>query len=121
MNKMDYSDQHANYIRLLDTIVYLEKTPTPPQSWMDTHYKHMSAYRKHFPDFTVMHPEMESEYFRNILAESEDLLERMLTLYEYHRWFDVKDYLQFNKNLAYIVREIYALDEVGDMMSGLGF
>jgi len=117
---MDYSDPHKNYLRLLETIEYLTKTPTPPQSWFDTHYKHMCAYRKHFPDFAAMHPEMESESFRIILSETEDLLGRMLTLYEYHRWFDVGDYLTFNRHLAHIVKEIYSLDECADMLSGLG-
>ncbi len=118
---MDYSDPWKNFLRVLETIEYLTKTTNPPQSWIDTHYHVMQAYRKHFPDFSVMHPEMESEYFRNILAETEDLLGRMLNLYDYHRWYDMKDYLQFNKNLAYIVREVYSLDEVGDLMSGMTF
>lgn len=118
---MDYSDPWKNYLRVMETIEYLSMTDNPPQQWIDTHYRHMREYRKHFPDFTLMHPEMESVSFRNILAESEDLLDRMLNLYEYHRWYDMKDYLQFNKNLAYIVKEICCLDEVGDLMSGLVF
>lgn len=118
---MDYSDPHKNYLRLLEAVEYLETTNMPPQSWVDTQYKHMRAYRKQFPDFTVMHPEMEAKTFRDLLAETEDLLDRMLTLYEYHRWFDMADYRKFNQNLATIVKEVYSLEEFADMMSGMTF
>ena len=117
----DYSDPHRNYLRIFETINYLIETPNPPQSWINLQYLHMCAYRKHFPEFAVIHPEMGSESFRKVLVESDDLLDRMITLYEFHRVFDMSDYLKFNKNLAYIVKEIYSMDECMDLMSGLGF
>jgi hypothetical protein len=116
---MDYSDGVSNYERVLETIEYIESGKPTHQKWLDLHYKHLCEYRRHFPEFAKVNIDIQDKSFRQMLVECDDLIERMITFYSYHKCFGIADYLQFNKYIIKIVTESNSFDEFDSMLSNL--
>jgi hypothetical protein len=110
---MDYSDPHENYRRVVETIEYLKSTKTSPsQRWIDEHAIHLRTYKRQFPSFSTIHPEITNVQFRKLLADTDDILDCMIGVYEWHKWFDVREYLKFNENILRIIKEVYSEDDL---------
>jgi hypothetical protein len=116
---MEYSDGVSNYERLLETIAYIECGKPITQKWLDLHYNHLCEYRKQFPEFAKVNIDIQDTSFRQMLIECDDLIERMITFYSYHKCFGTADYLQFNKYIVKIVTESDSFDEFDNMLSNL--
>jgi hypothetical protein len=116
---MDYSDGVSNYKRLLETIAYIESGKPIHQKWLDLHYKHLCEYRKQFPEFAKLNIDIQDKAFRQMLIECDDLIDRMITFYSYHKCFGIADYLQFNKFIVKIVTDSNSYDEFDNMLSNL--
>jgi hypothetical protein len=114
-----YSDPERNYLRVVDAIQHIESRRPCTQSWYDTHYAHLCEYRKQFPVFADVNPDVESEQLRCLGAECDDLIDRMMTLYSYHKWFDPGDYLQLNKHILTILQLVDDVDSLDGLLSKL--
>jgi|UniRef100_A0A6C0LAJ7 hypothetical protein len=70
--------------------------------WYDKHYNILEEYRMNFSDFTYIDNEISNKEFRQNASLVENLLKRLMTDYQKHRWFGLYDYVRLNQTLVWL-------------------
>jgi hypothetical protein len=67
-----------------------------PTSWYTEHYSYLKEYYDAFEDFEQIHPDYDSNEFRDMMRQLNILLGKLMKEYQDHQWFGLYDYLKFN-------------------------
>jgi hypothetical protein len=115
-------DPYDRYQIVKDTIHSLESdTRSKTYGWYALHNSYLNSYYEAFEDFEKIHPDLDSNEFRENCREMNILLSRLLKDYKIHQWFGLYDYLRFNqillKNIEYVFQS--ESTDLSDMMTSL--
>ena len=112
-NSMETEDEcHHRYNRLHAIVQELKSFPFYRESsWYDEHYSLLQVYANHFIDgFAAIHPYILDNAFRAKCLKLDGLMDKLMREYETSRWFDLHEYLIFNKTIIEIVDYIGEVD-----------
>ena len=110
-----YTDKHKNYERLMNTISYMQSTTEFEQSFYDEHIMHIHAYRLVFPAMKDIHNEVEAKEFRNMLRETDKLMDQLIDTYDCHRWFPIGEYYKLNELLVNVTKYVCEMDDLEEL------
>ena len=118
---------YERYMRLHAIVQEINSNPvhrTP--EWYTEHDRLLRLYRKAFPKFTNLNPEIENPDLKLKQHELDKLIDRLLGEYSFHKWFSLYDYLRFNKILIEVVDYIFKIqddmrdaDDLGNLFSAM--
>jgi hypothetical protein len=112
-NSMETEDDcQQRYMRLHAIVQELKSFPFYRESsWYDEHYTLLQVYANHFIDgFAVIHPYIHDNVFRGKCLKLDGLMDKLMREYETSRWFDLHEYLIFNKTIIEVVDYIGEVD-----------
>ena len=112
-NSMETEEEcHHRYMRLHAIVHELKSFPFYRESsWYDEHYTLLQVYANHFVDgFAVIHPYIIDEAFRAKCLKLDVHIDKLMREYEISRWFDLHEYLIFNKTVIEVVDYIGEVD-----------
>jgi hypothetical protein len=96
---MAYDDPHLNYLRLKDTVQYLQAGGLTTESWFCEHTAYILKYNEIFWDLCGVNTDVEDSEFRKLAEESGLLLQNLIESIVQDEWFNVNYYLKLNINL----------------------
>jgi len=112
-NLMDIEDEcNYRYDRLHAIVQELKSFPFYRESsWYDEHYSLLQMYADHFTNgFATIHPYIVDQAFRAKCLELDVHMDKLMREYETSRWFNLHEYLNFNKTIIEIVDYIGEVD-----------
>jgi len=112
-NSMDTEEEcNRRYDRLHAIVQELKSFPFYRESsWYDEHYSLLQMYADHFTNgFATIHPYIVDEAFRAKCLKLDVHMDKLMREYETSRWFDLHEYLNFNKTIIEIVDYIGEVD-----------
>lgn len=112
-NSMETENEcHHRYMRLHAIVQELKSFPFYRESsWYNEHYVLLQVYADHFVDgFAVIHPYILDEAFRAKCSKLDVYMDKLMREYKTSRWFDLHEYLIFNKTIIEVVDYIGEVD-----------
>ena len=80
-------------------------------SWYDEHYTLLQMYADHFTNgFAAIHPYILDNAFRGKCLKLDGSMDKLMREYETSRWFDLHEYLIFNKTAIEVLDYIREVD-----------
>ena len=107
---MAYDDPYQNYLRLKNTVRYLQAGGRITEDWLREHASYITKYYELFSLISCVNLEVEDTEFRKLAEETEHVLENLIERINQDEWIDIKDYLKLNINLIKMC-EILQLEE----------
>lgn len=103
---------YRRYMRLHAIVYELKSFPFYRESsWYDEHYGLLQMYADHFVNgFANIHPYITDEAFRVKCSKLDVHMDKLTREYETSRWFDLHEYLIFNKTIIDVVDYIGEVD-----------
>jgi len=117
---MAYEDPYRNYLRLKDTVLYLQAGGHVSEDWMFKHMAHIIKYKEIFEKMSDVNVENEDCEFRKLADETEVILDKLIISIVNNSWFDINQYLLLNINMIRmcdILQEEYDLETCIEMLS----
>ena len=103
---------YERYMRLHAIVQEINSNPVHRTiEWYIEHDKLLRVYRKAFPKFTNLNPEIENVELKIKQQQLDILIDRLIAEYSSHKWFSLYDYLQFNKILIEVVDYIFKVQD----------
>jgi hypothetical protein len=96
---MAYDDPYQNYLRLKNTVQYLQAGGRVTEDWLREHVAYILKYYEMFSVISDVNLEVEDSEFRNLAKETENLLQNLINCINEDEWFDINQYLKLNINL----------------------
>jgi hypothetical protein len=118
---MDDEQKYANYIGLVKTIEFLDKSGRITEDWMETHKQRILEYRDWIPNYSVINPEVEGHEFRYNCDKVEEMIQYSCDCIRIHKTFDVRVYRAMLSGMKYICDEIMTEAELIQCMELLTF
>jgi hypothetical protein len=112
---MAYDDPHRNYLRLKDTVQYLQAGGRITEDWLYEHTAYIMKYNEIFGKLSEVNLEVDDFEFRKLAEDTELLLQMLIESIIEDEWFNLKYYLKLNINLIKMC-EILQLGEDLDMV-----
>jgi hypothetical protein len=112
-NSMETEEEcNRRYNRLHAIVQELKSFPFYRESsWYDEHYSLLQMYADHFTNgFATIHPYIIDQSFRAKCLKLDVHMDKLMREYETSRWFDLHEYLNFNKTIIEIVDYIGEVD-----------
>jgi hypothetical protein len=112
METDEYDEGHQRYLRLHAIVVELKSFPFYREtSWYDEHYGLLQMYSEHFTNgFATIHPYIIDNTFRSKCLDLDEYIDKLMREYETSRWFNLNDYMIFNKTVIEVVDYITEMD-----------
>jgi len=110
----------SRYEVLKETIWSL-KTDMEPRTygWFSLHGRYLQDYYDNFEDFEAVHPDLDSDEFREKCRILNMLLYKLLKDYKTNQWFELGDYLHFNIVLLEAVDYVFANNDDDDGLADM--
>ena len=110
--------KYTNYVRLVETIQFIESGGRITEDWMEHHKGVIQEYRDGFPDsFRGMKPEIKDKEFRTLASETDVLMNSLLTSIQYEKTFKVGHYHMLLRRLLRMLEIVYEYHDDGDELS----
>lgn len=113
-------EKYKNYLKLRETIEFLEKDGRITEDWMVEHAKLILKYREGLPNITMANPEIKDPTFRTTCSEAETLLEFLANSVSRTKTFDVKRYGMFVFRIKKICETLFTEDDLIALMEKMG-
>jgi len=112
METDDDCEGHQRYLRLHAIVVELKSSPFYREpSWYDEHYGLLHMYSEHFTNgFSSIHPYITDNTFRCKCLRLDEYIGKLMREYETSRWFNLHNYMVFNKTVIEVVDYITEMD-----------
>lgn len=110
--------KYTNYVRLVETIQFIESGGRITEDWMEHHKAVIQEYREGFPDsFRTLNQEIKDKEFRTLAGETDVLMNSLLTSIHYEKTFKVGHYHMLLRRLLRMLEIVYEYHDEGDELS----
>lgn len=116
---MAYDDPYRNYLRLKNTVQYIQAGGRITEDWTREHAGYIAKYYDLFNEISSTNLEVEDSEFRKLADESELLLKWIIERLDEDGWIDIPDYLKLNINLIKMCEILQMEEDLDVVMSAL--